>query len=489
MRNLFALTLTIVAGLMIGITACKKDKLDEEDRLLLLDSLQNKSIVQYSVGVISAAEAGILKSGNEASGLSGATVTINVAGNIVSANTNEQGMAVFSNLRGGNVLVAIKHDGYTDVSFIADITPENQNQYYSYASTLIPLFPISGEWMTEISGVANYQSDLTNKVRENAAGVTVTAAVDINANFMNTFFPNNTGPGKVSSIAYSSILMKTTTDENGGYTITVPAAAQGLDIILDVAEKATDQKIVLNMLNGEEVTGIQSVRTIFGNQSVSTTSIPDVSGAYLTIGAPTGAVGVFTQQATIGTPVIIDGTITAISVINPGSGYTSTPNVIITGNGSGAQANAVLGSGGSIESINIINGGSNYFNASASLYIASYRQNASATPNINSNGIITGITITNSGKGYITPPTVSISSQISAGSGASAVIYSGNISNGSINAITVTNGGSNYQQSANFPANSENANIPATGLSVKSYSGKPLIRDLYLGTGRRTITN
>jgi hypothetical protein len=489
MRNLIALTLTIVAGLMIGITSCQKDKLDEEERLLLLDSLQNKSIVHYSVSVFSAADAGIMKAGNNVDGLSGANVAVNIAGNIVSSVTNEDGLATFSNLRGGNVLVTIKIEGYTDVSFISDITPEDQNQYYSYASTMVPLFPISGEWMTEIGGIATYQSDLTNMVREKAAGVKVIAAMDINANFMNTFFPDNTGQGKVSSIAYSSVLMTTTTNENGEYSLMVPAAAQGLDIVLDVAEFETDQKIVLSMLNGEEVTGVQSVRTIFGNQSISTTSIPDVSGAYITIGAPTGAVGIYSQQATIGNPVIIDGSITAISVINPGSGYTSTPNVIITGNGSGAQANAVLGSGGSIESINITNGGSNYTNASASLYIASYRENAKAIPNINSSGIITGVNITNSGKGYITAPGVSVSSQISAGSGAAVVIYSSNISNGSINSITVTNGGSNYQQSANFPASSENANIPATGLSLKVYSGKPLIKDLNLGTGRRTITN
>ncbi len=484
------LAVLICAGLMIYISSCTKDNLTEKERLELLDSLNNAAIVQYSVNVISAADAGLLKSGNEVKGLTGAVVGINHAGNLVSATTNEYGTAVFKDMRGGNASVTIHADGYTDVTFIANLTPDaNQNQNYTFASTIVPLFPLSGEWMTDISGFVTYQSDLTNNTFEKAEGVTVTATLDINDDFMNTFFPANESPGYIVQISYSSVLMTTKTDANGEYTLTVPAAAQGLDILIDVADVALDQKIVLNTLNGEDIFGIQSIRTIFGNAGIIPTTVPDVPGAYITIGAPTGAVGVYTQQATLSNPVVLNGSVTSISVNNPGSGYTTAPNVIITGDGIGASATATIGAGGTISTINITSGGQNYTYANATLYLTNYRENAEAIPVITSGGAISSIVIQNSGKGYITPPVITVKSQGTDGTGATAVVYQSNISGGSLNIINITNGGSDYKQHSNYPLTAEYSNVPTTGLSVKLYSGKPVIRDLYLGTGKRTITN
>jgi hypothetical protein len=176
-------------------------------------------------------------------------------------------------------------------------------------------------------------------------------------------------------------------------------------------------------------------------------------------------------------------------VNNPGSGYTTAPNVIITGDGIGVQATAIIGAGGTISSINVINGGSNYTYASGSLYITSYRENAEAIPVITSGGAISNIVIQNYGEGYIAPPVVTIKPQGPEGTGATAIVYQSNISGGSLNSISITNGGSAYKQHSNFPLSSEYSNIPSLGLVVKAYSGKPLIRDLYLGTGSRTITN
>ncbi|MCD4697819.1 MAG: hypothetical protein K8S16_16460 [Bacteroidales bacterium] len=484
----FLLSVLIVAGFAISFYSCDKDDLTEKERLELLDSLNNNAIVQYSVNVISAADAGILKSGKDVKGLSGAVVTVNRAGKLISSTTNDYGMAVFKDLRGSNLTVTIAMDGYTDVAYVANLTPEvAQNQNYTFASTMVPLFPLSGEWMTDVTGVVTYQSDLTNNTREKAEGVTVTATLDIDNDFMNTFFPNNEGPGHVVQVSYSSILMKTETDANGEYSLTIPAAAQGLDVMVDVAEVAEDQKLVLTILNGEPVTGTQTIRTIFGNAGVAPSSVPDIPGAYVTIGAPTGAIGSYIQQASFANAVITDGEITSIAVNIPGSGYTAAPDVIISGNGTGATATASLGADGAVVSITVTNGGSEYTYASASPYITIYRENAEATTNITSGGAVSSITLQNGGEGYIVPPNVTINSQTSEGSGATAVIYSSNISGGSINNITITNGGSIYRQHANYPQNAENSTIPVNGLNVKAYSGKPMIRDLYLGTGQRSI--
>ena len=50
----------------------------------------------------------------------------------------------------------------------------------------------------------------------------------------------------------------------------------------------------------------------------------------------------------------------SISVTNGGTGFTSAPNVIITGTGTGAIATSTINGGGAITSINIQNAGSGF---------------------------------------------------------------------------------------------------------------------------------
>jgi hypothetical protein len=63
----------------------------------------------------------------------------------------------------------------------------------------------------------------------------------------------------------------------------------------------------------------------------------------------------------------VDGAIYAISVIDPGFGYTAPPTVTITGDGSGCTASAVLTSSGSLDKIIINNPGLGYTKATATL--------------------------------------------------------------------------------------------------------------------------
>lgn len=55
----------------------------------------------------------------------------------------------------------------------------------------------------------------------------------------------------------------------------------------------------------------------------------------------------------------VDGALDVVVVTNPGTGYTSTPNVIIRGDGSGAIANVTLFNN-TVSNVNIISRGSNY---------------------------------------------------------------------------------------------------------------------------------
>jgi len=60
------------------------------------------------------------------------------------------------------------------------------------------------------------------------------------------------------------------------------------------------------------------------------------------------------------TAVVQNGKVTSITVTNPGSGYTSVPNVIIDGGGgSGATAKATV-SNGSVSKIDVTNSGAGY---------------------------------------------------------------------------------------------------------------------------------
>jgi hypothetical protein len=65
--------------------------------------------------------------------------------------------------------------------------------------------------------------------------------------------------------------------------------------------------------------------------------------------------GVFIEEVPTTT-----NSVETISVINPGFGYTSTPTVIINGDGTGATAHAVLSGAGAITKIIVDNGGNGY---------------------------------------------------------------------------------------------------------------------------------
>lgn len=61
-----------------------------------------------------------------------------------------------------------------------------------------------------------------------------------------------------------------------------------------------------------------------------------------------------------GTVTVVDGVVTQVAVNNPGTYYVAAPYVQILGNGAGATAEAVLGSGGTISAVNVVTGGSGY---------------------------------------------------------------------------------------------------------------------------------
>ncbi len=508
MKKITLLSITAVITIAIFIFSCEKDEFTEQDALqgqqdllthqdsldklnqLLRDSLNRVGgIIHYTVNVVDAGDAGFAKSTSSTlQMISGAIVTASQNGLIITDTSNTNGMVVFEDMRIGNVAVSVQVTGYTDVNFVADLTPatdptgESFENIVRYAATQIPVFPLTGTSLATISGQVTYESNLTNLGREPVAGVDVSACIDVgSANFMDTFLPsggslNEDQAGRILTITFSDAVSRTTTDATGLYSLQVPSTANGLPTKLQVSDVALDQTLLMNTMYQQPVTGVQSIRTIFSSEQVApadVSNIPTVPPVYVTFGAPTGTPGSDPTAIATATAVISQsGTVEAIYVTNAGNGYTQPPIVnIISTSGTGAAATATI-TDNKVTLITVTNGGSSYTSA-PTITLTSSGQNGAATATLNYSvinitmdddpfldpatgydytqagptiGIISddGVTVTataqpnmlayvkdvivtNPGSGYTTVPTVVINSGGGSGASATAILNTGPI--------------------------------------------------------------
>jgi hypothetical protein len=132
-----------------------------------------------------------------------------------------------------------------------------------------------------------------------------------------------------------------------------------------------------------------------------------------------------------------DRNITAITLTNPGTGYTSVPTVTITDpDGINAVATASIGTS-SIQSVTIVAGGINY--VSPTINVVGGGGTGAIFQPIVTGGAISSVVVINGGSGYTSAPSLVITD--SAGSGANLTAV---LSGSPILGITVTNGGSGY---------------------------------------------
>jgi hypothetical protein len=164
------------------------------------------------------------------------------------------------------------------------------------------------------------------------------------------------------------------------------------------------------------------------------TSPPDV-----TVSAPDDPNGV---QATVLASISnAAGTITNINITSGGSGYTAFPSVTIAPPSTpyGVQATAIVTSiaSGAISSIQITSPGSGY----TGVPNVTFSGGSAAATAVLGSGLVTALTVTNAGTGYTTAPTLSFSG--GGGSGAAAIAGPLTFKTGSIG-IVVTSGGAGY---------------------------------------------
>lgn len=140
--------------------------------------------------------------------------------------------------------------------------------------------------------------------------------------------------------------------------------------------------------------GVGSVNVTATGTGYTTATVALIGG---TLGTPATAVA-----------VIVGGAIKSINVIGPGVGYTLPPIVQITGDGSGAAANAVLSSHVKVpDGVTIVTPGFGYTFTPSITFVPTlgYGSGAAATATV-VGGQVTGVTVTNGGNGYIVAPAV-----------------------------------------------------------------------------------
>jgi len=133
--------------------------------------------------------------------------------------------------------------------------------------------------------------------------------------------------------------------------------------------------------------------------------------------------------------VVVNGSISEITVLDGGSGYTSSPLVsIVGGGGSGASATAII-TKGVVSRILIVDGGTGYTSQPSISIVGGEGQGATASASVR--GPIKSISIDSGGESYTSPPSVSLSS----GSGAVAQAI---VSDGRIISIAIISAGQGY---------------------------------------------
>lgn len=439
------ISLIVFLALLAGFSfySCQKDDFTEEDAILLEEDLETN--VQYSVSVVDAGTVKVLKSTKSVNSLDSVIITITQDGTTTRKVANDNGIAVFPGLKRGTVAVIIECTGYATVSYIAAIGADDDDDYN--ASTLIPMIPTTGSTAV-ISGQVTYESDLTNKSKEIVPGGTIVQAIAISSSATLEAIDNTI----IQSIAYDDLVLQSTTDEDGNYQITVPATADGLTYEVFVSEFQADQSLLMNTVNGSEVTGVQTISTSFGSNLSSFSDVPDVSPVYATISDPDYDGPTLASAEAV---IASDDGIESINVTSCGDYYedpgypyyyeieVGTSSDISSG-GSLATAQVYV-ENGRIIAIDIEDKGSDYKREEE--YTLSYIQDniEAQVTSVDANGTITGFLVSSNGSFLTKELSVTISS--SSGSGVNITVsgFSSN-SDGTwqISGLILSSGGTNY---------------------------------------------
>ncbi len=189
------------------------------------------------------------------------------------------------------------------------------------------------------------------------------------------------------------------------------------------------------------------------------------------------------------------GQIEFVRITNPGAGYVIAPVVEFevpngVGSGSGAAATAVI-TDGRVSAITIDDPGIGYYVApTVKLVVPSHNLTAVGYCNVTAEGYINSVSLVGAGltrgQGYVEIPDVTFYPSVPGmGEGATGIAI---VQNGQVIDIKMTNKGQGYL-GKNRPTTAKPFSVIPDGAdyTILTVAGKAYIRDIYLGTGKRTI--
>lgn len=260
--------LALAGAMAFGSTSCKKEFINSDTTETTSTNTSTSTnqnwngnavynrTVDYSV-IVTAQTAGAFRSPQ---GVSGATVTLAVGGEIIAETTDANGVAKFSGLTYGIASATVSASGHASAHFTANLEDNDEdidNHTNRTASSIVTLVPVSGLGTATVMGkleVENIDDQSTGNTAVDdisplvaSMGATLTATVDFNSagngvGNSGSSWVVHAGLGTASNFYMEGIRASETTplvstvgivnsdDKEYTYSYTIPATAYGLDV-------------------------------------------------------------------------------------------------------------------------------------------------------------------------------------------------------------------------------------------------------------------
>ena len=285
----------------------------------------------------------------------------------ITAVTDAQGQAAFSNVSPGGHILKVSGEGYYSTRAIADFQFQEGYNYEVVENVLVPI-PVTetailpafskelsaeAENTATIKGVAQIETDLTNDKAEVLGNITVQADLSD----YTVILSDGLTIQEYTVIAGQGF-GSTTTDANGAYQIVVPATEQASRITLRFPNVEKEQTVIAKFLDYEELGSAQKIQVLtqFGPTVSTSTRIPTYSGVKVTVPEPPvpGKGMGITNLTQVPRPLLQSTTLYPNSGTyfrdnikfdwsNTGEGYETSPELVITDpTGSGATTNTYI---------------------------------------------------------------------------------------------------------------------------------------------------
>ncbi len=179
--------------------------------------------------------------------LDSVSVTLVMNDSVYTKLTDSSGVTTFNNLASGNISVKISKNNYTTAVYTVDLSLNNDSasnydtDNLRNSSSTVCIFPNTGLGTAQITGKAFADLDLTTPEKEYVPFGTAISAVIMPHSIEN--FINHTGGGHILGLHYENASVWSEIQTNGDFSLNVPAASVGLNIILN-AEDFVYQQII-----------------------------------------------------------------------------------------------------------------------------------------------------------------------------------------------------------------------------------------------------